>query len=125
LWIAADFGEPVTINAAVIAPRTWSNNRQIYTAIIDGSDDGSTWEYIGESELIGNEIPAQKWYTFTVPPTTHRYYRLRTTTNSGGTISGSVTFTLTGLGFLFLAMDSVGVVPTFVKYKNADGVWKL
>lgn len=100
LWIGADFGSPVVLNFLTVAPRTWNNNRQIYTAIVEASNDLVEWYLLGTSNWRGNEFPLNKWTNVYIPnQQSYRYYRLRTTLDESGTINGSVTFTLYGLGF--------------------------
>ena len=116
MWIGADFGEPIVLNSCVIAPRTWANHRQIYTIILEASNDLNNWIALGEADAKGDDIPATGWYQFTAINTdAYRYYRLRTTVNSAtGKVNYSVTFTLYGLGFLF-----VNALPTDKQYRNA------
>lgn len=103
LWIGADFGEAKVLNTLVVAPRTWDNHRQIYTVIFEASNDATNWTLLGKADKKGNELGPSSWFRYKVEnETAYRYYRLRTETDSLGTINRSVTFTLYGLGFLYL-----------------------
>lgn len=102
IWVGGDYGEPVVLNSFAVAPRTWNDKRQIYTAIMEGSNDLNTWVKICESYAKGNDIPDTGWYCTNGDNTTpYRYYRLRTELDSNVTINGSITFTIAGLGFFY------------------------
>lgn len=120
LWVGADFGDPIVLNAFVVAPRTFSNNRQIYTIIFEASNDLSNWYTIGTAPSVGNEIPENKWYAcFFNQTTQYRYYRIRTETDAiTGRINGSATFTLQGLGFL----NSNNVVPPYKAFYKRNNI---
>ena len=120
LWIGADYGEPIVLNAVVVAPRTWGGNRQINTVIMEASNDAENWITIGEAAGKGNDLEENKWYIANfVNNTPYRYYRLRTTVNSRGTVNGSVTFTLIGLGFLY---SSSGIKVYKYSYYKVNGL---
>lgn len=116
LWIGADFGTPIILNFVTLAPRTWGASRQIYTVILEASNDFEEWFSLGQAYRKGNELPLNKWYSLYVDnQQPYRYYRLRTTTDSSGTINGSVTFTLYGLGFGYSQQIPEDIAEAFYK----------
>ena len=122
LWIGADFGSRVALNSVVIGCRTWDGRRQIYTLIFEASNDAANWTELGTSRVTGNDFPATGWYLFGTGNTTaYRYYRVRTQTSSGGTINGSVTFTMYGLGFLNY-QTAIPFGTPFTNYFRKDGI---
>lgn len=122
LWVGADYGDPIALNAFTVAPRTYAERRQIYTAIMEGSKDGQSWITIGESGSKGNDIPADKWLTCAFDNVTpYRYYRLRTEKSPAyGNVNGSVTYTLSGLGFLNASSGNGSKVYTGAYYKKSN-----
>lgn len=101
LWIGADYGEPVVLNSLTVAPRTWNGARQISDVIIEVSENGTEWTKIFTAPIKGNTLADAAWNSFFFRNyTSHRYYRLRTMVREGS-INGSVTFTLYGLGFFY------------------------
>lgn len=119
LWIGADYQGGIVLNGCTVAPRTWLGQRQIYTSIFEASNDLQNWTLIANGPT-GNEFPENKWTTFFGDnETAYRYYRLRTEQDSRGTINGSVTYTLAGIGFLY-SKDKSLIIPQTAYYKK-DG----
>lgn len=116
LWIGADFGEAKMLNTIVIAPRTWNNNRQIYTVIFEASNDAVNWTLLGKANKKGNDLGSTSWFQYKVQnATAYRYYRLRTETDSSGKVNGSATFTIYGLGFLYTSGSPDTPVKAYYK----------
>lgn len=127
LWVGADYGDPIALNAFTVAPRTYASSMQIYTAIMEGSNDLESWIMIGESSSRGNDIPAYKWFTCAFDNITpYRYYRLRTEISPEyGNVNGSVTYTLSGLGFLNTSAGDGSKVYTDAYYKKNNRLYRF
>lgn len=129
LWIGADFGEPVVLNAVTVAPRTWSGNRQISDVIFEASVNGSEWILIGTGSVYGNGLADATWNNFVFGSNVaFRYYRLRTTSgmHEKTGVNGSATFTLYGLGFYYSSdISSNGYTDVFWRDNGVTRSYKI
>lgn len=93
-WVGYDFGTATYVGQFALGPARANMSRSVKNAVIQGSDDLSTWDtLITVEDQTGWAATDQRVFTRDGCPdapagTPHRYYRLTVTANNGGGIIG-------------------------------------